>query len=202
VDSLSAEVCACLKRSPAVQGGLLKGDIILKIDDYAPLTRVDCYNELYKRCNPKLQVLRNGRELSLNIEKNADTSSGAVFYYDIHPDTIYSIDTAVQRYRAKTPLVVTSLLGLGIIKLGAQRLLSRGIHICAIENKWFGGSIMCAGLLTVGDIINGIAGDVKNYKPDLIILPPSPFDLNGRDLSGRYFHEIEEAVGVRTVIAE
>lgn len=200
--NLDPAAASVIKGSPAEAGGLLKGDIIIDIDGYAPVTRVDAYNELYKRANPSIRIQRGQTILDINIRKQPGTSSGAIFYYDVNPDSIYSIESAVRRCRSNSPLVVTSRLGFNPIKLGIEKLLGMDMDICVIENNWFGGSIMCTGLLVAEDIIDGLMKYKLNKKPDLIILPPLPFDMNGRDLSGRYYYEIEEAVNVKTVIAE
>lgn len=202
IEDLEAEVCGVVKGSPAAQEGIEKGDIILSVDGYKPLTRVDAYMSLYKKKNPRVRVKKGKNIREAVIEKNAGIPSGAVFYYDIHPDTVYNIEKAVTRNKSHNPLIITSELAYNVIKLGIEKLLDKHMDICAAANKWFGGTIMCAGLLTVEDIINGVSACTGDNKYDLIVLPPLPFDVNGRDISGHYFYEVEDILGIRTVIGE
>jgi Protein of unknown function (DUF512)./Radical SAM superfamily. len=202
IENLNAEVGGVLKGSPAHEAGLLKGDIILRIGDYIPLTRVDAYNTLYKKGSMGLKVKRGENIQDLYIKKNSSKSPGAVFYYDIDPYAIYGIERAIIKYRSKQPAIVTSKLGFPLISMGIQKLMGNSSNIISIENKWFGGSIMCSGLLTVEDIVNGVLEENGKKAIDLIIVPPAPFDINGRDLQGRHYTEIEEKTGIRTVVVE
>lgn len=202
IDNLNAEICGIIKSSAADSGGLLKGDIILKIDGYIPLTRVDAYQKLYDSKNPSLTVIRKGQIININIEKSANLSSGAVFYYDMDPETIYSIENSAIKYRAQSPAAVTSRLALNTLSMAMKKLVKNPVDIVCAESRYFGGSIMCCGLLTVTDMVEALQDAVKNRRVDLIILPPAPFDANGKDLSGKYYSEIEETLGIKTVIAE
>jgi len=202
IKNLNPEIHGIVKGSPASISGILKGDIILKIEDYIPSTRVDAYYTLNKKANPKVQFKRGNSIMERVIQKGKGISSGAVFYYDIHPDIPKSIIQSIRRYNSKKPVIITSELGLPIIKLSAEKFIG-DIDIIAVKNNWFGGSIMCTGLLTVGDIIHSLWEWCKNAdKPDLIILPESPFDMEGKDLCGRSCYEIEESLGIKTIVIE
>jgi len=200
INDLEPEVCGTMKGSPACESGILKGDIIMKVNNYEPLTRVDAYNALCKNANPKVQLKRDESLLSIIIKKKPGVSPGAVFYYDINPDDVFDIGRAISKAKSENPLVITSELGYEIVKLGIEKLLNVNIDIWGIHNNWFGGTIMCTGLLTVPDMINGIKSRIEQKKPDLIIIPSLPFDINGKDLSGHYFSEIENAFGIKTVV--
>lgn len=201
INSLTPEVCGIIKGSPAAECGITKGDVILKVDDYSPLTRVDAYNRIYRSENPRTTYMRAGVTDTTTIMKKPNTASGLVFYYDIHPDTVVDIEKAVRKARSKTPLVITSELGYPILKLGLEALSSTNIDILPVDSKWFGGSIMCTGLLTSADIIQKVSEYTKEKDCDLLIVPALPFDQSGKDLSGRSFDDIENTLGIKTVMA-
>lgn len=214
ITCLDPEVCGVIKQSPAASAsasalaegapalvyGLEKGDVILSIDGYRPVTRVDAYEKLFKAQNPEVVFKRRGIKHRITIGKKANQPSGAVFYCDIHPQTILDIDRAVRKYKSKKPAVLTSELGYPIIKMGIEKLSETPSEIIAVKNRWFGGSIMCAGLLTVEDIISTASEYMKKASPDLILVPSAPFDAEGRDLSGKSFYDIEQALCVSVVV--
>jgi MoaA/NifB/PqqE/SkfB family radical SAM enzyme len=202
IKDLDCDICGIIKDSPAQRGSLLKGDIILTVDGYKPSTRVDAYNAIWKAMNPHITFMRNASILETRLDKPGKTSAGAVFYYDLHPQDISAINETVKRYRSQSPIVVTSRLGYPLLKMGMEKMGMGLIPVCAVDNNYFGGTIMCTGLLTAEDIIMGIRAQIEKNCSDLIILPCAPFDTNGRDLSGHYYYEIEDALGVRSVIAE
>lgn len=202
ITNLEPEVCGVIKGSPAALAGIQKGDVILQVEGYEPLTRVDAYNAIYKKQSPCVQVKRGNNIMDAVIEKGANESSGAVFYYDVDPYSLYDIEKAINRYKSKKPLVVTSELGYNAIVLGVEKLIDDNIDICIVHNSKFKGTIMCAGLLTVNDMVSELSQRCLNNKNDLIILPPIPFDINGRDICGCHFYDIEKALGIRAVIAE
>ncbi|HBT48022.1 MAG TPA: hypothetical protein DEA73_09165, partial [Peptococcaceae bacterium] len=48
------------------------------------------------------------------------------------------------------------------------------VEVCAVPNRFFGGSIACAGLLTVADFVQGWEEKSRRkcgVQPDLILLP-------------------------------
>jgi NifB/MoaA-like Fe-S oxidoreductase len=134
------------------------------------------------------------------MQKSSSTPSGAVFYYDIHPEEVKEIQKAISKNRSIKPLVVTSELGYPILKAGIDKILSREIDMVKVKNRWFGGTIMCTGLMTVEDIISGVKEHIVGENPDLIIVPSTPFDVNGRDMAGRSLYDIEDAVNIKTIV--
>lgn len=200
IKDLKPEVIGTIKDSPANKHGILKGDVIVKVDDYAPLTRVDAYKALVKHKNPVVLLEREGFLTSLTLNKEAGISPGAVFLYDMDLGVIADINREVNKANAKKPLIVTSELGYNVLKLGIEMLPNCEMDILKVCNKFFGGTIKCAGLLTVEDIVCSLQSCLKEMKHDLIIIPGIPFDINGMDLSGHYYYEIEESVKIKTVV--
>lgn len=200
IANLDPVVSGVIAISPADECGILKGDMIAAVDGRIPMTRVDAYNILVKKKDPVVQVERDGRTFEIHMKKESGHPSGAVFYYDIDPDTVYAIQKAADRERAASPAVITSQLAFPVISMAMEKILRKCMPVYPAENRWFGGSIKCAGLLTVDDIAQAICKADLRRENDLVILPPAPFDIYGRDLSGQTYYAIEEMTGIRTVI--
>ena len=110
--------------------------------------------------------------------------------------------------------MVTSELALPIISSLFKTVnIDFNLKIIAAQNSYFGGTIMCAGLLTAQDIISAVESYTeknytekkyteKNVKPELIMLPPIMFDYKGRDLLGNTIAEIAEKIEITTCIPE
>lgn len=201
IESLKPVVCGIIKGSPASEYDLAKGDIILKIENYSPLTRVDAYEKILRTRDPVIVVERNGRIHTVTLKKRMGEPSGMVFYYDIHPDTIYEIQHLAGKYRSKKPLLAVSELGYPIIDLSIEKFGLQDIKIMKVENRTFGGTIKCAGLLTADDIIYEASSHEGLKTADLLIVPSIAFDARGRDLLGNSFYKMEETLGIRTVLA-
>ncbi|MEM7475317.1 MAG: radical SAM protein [Planctomycetota bacterium] len=74
------------------------------------------------------------------------------------------------------------------------------LHIEVPHNDYFGGTIVLGDLLVVDDYVRFIeewCGD--NGKPDLVLIPSSPFSLGewGRDLAGQPFGAIARRTGLK-----
>ena len=191
-----AEVLGVMRDSPAWEAGIAKGDRILSINGRKAVSRVDAFLRLFKDGLPELEVLRNGELMNMVIKKRAKTPSGMVFNYDIHPDTITEIEKGLLRNRGIRSLLLTSELSYDLLKSCIPE--RQGMNIEAVRNRYFGGNIMCAGLLTVGDIEAHMSE--KEQLPQVLLLPGIMFDTSGRDLLGRHFKEIEEDLGIKTEV--
>lgn len=196
VKDLDAVAEGVLRGSHAWDSGLVKGDRILRIDGKEAVSRVDAYYRLFKACDPRLEILRQGMPVDIVVRKPAKTSSGLVFNYDIHPDEIIAIEKAILRNRGSRCLLLTSELARPILAAGIKQ--DGHTLIEAARNSYFGGNIMCAGLLTVSDIEVHMAGRAEQV--DVLLLPGIMFDSAGRDLLGRHYEEIEEKLGIRVEV--
>jgi len=191
-----AEVLGVLRNSPAWDSGMIKGDRILRINGRKALSRVDAFWRIFKAGSPELEVLRNGEPVHIVIDKRAKTPSGLVFNYDIHPDTIKGIEKGILRSKGARCLILTSELAFDLLTgCIPQR---QDLSIEAVRNRYFGGNIMCAGLLTLSDIEAHM--NETEQLPQVLLLPGIMFDASGRDLLGRHFKEIEEGLGIKTEV--
>lgn len=180
--------------SPAHAAGLRPGDVLSCIDGRVPFSRVDAFSRLVGAENPR--VLVEGRE-QIRLEKGAGCPSGTIFTWDVDPDDISAIAGCVAG--AHNPLVVTSLLGERVMSLALSRA-GIGASLCAVPCAFFGGSIACAGLLTVEDVAAHFRVQPPPPGTDLLVLPPLAFDPWQRDLTGRSYRALEAMLGIGCVI--
>jgi len=185
-----------MRNTPAWDSGMIKGDRILRINGRKAVSRVDAFWRIFKAGSPELEVLRNGESMHMVIDKREKTSSGLVFNYDIHPDTINGIEKGILRNRGTRCLILTSELAFDLLTSCIP--LRQGMSIEAVRNRYFGGNIMCAGLLTLSDIEAHMSE--TEQLPQVLLLPGIMFDASGRDLLGRHFKEIEEGIGIKTEV--
>jgi MoaA/NifB/PqqE/SkfB family radical SAM enzyme len=196
INDLNAEVIGVLKGSPAWESGIARGDRILDVNGKNVVSRVDAYYKILKAGNPEIKVLRGGECREIAVNKKAKAPSGMVFDYDIHPDEIEDIEKAIQRNRGSSCLILTSDLAYGILTGCIAQ--NEKVKIESVKNRYFGGNIMCAGLLTISDIEMHLAE--RGKKPEVLLLPGIMFDTAGRDLLGRQFEEVEEGLEIKVEV--
>lgn len=119
-----------------------------------------------------------------------------VMDYDIDPGLIEEIGRVIRRHGVQEAVALTSELAADVINLGLQRFLKEEAEVKTrmVKNRFFGGSIGAAGLLTVNDFKLSLAeypGKKSGRKPGLILLPGLAFDSRGRDLTGCSYLELE-----------
>lgn len=185
-----------LTGSPAQKSGIIKGDRIIGINGRRSISRVDAYYKAYEAGNPTIELERSGKTIETLVEKPADSSSGIVFNYDIHPDTILEIEKGLSRNRGKSCLILTSELAYQM--LSCCNIDKQHAEIEVVSNEFFGGNILCAGLLMLNDIEAYLGR--RRSLPQVILLPGIMFDAAGRDLMGRHFMELEERLGIKAEV--
>lgn len=187
-----------VRNTPAYTNGIKTGDIILKIIGEPVSTRVEAFNRAFRLSDPVLTIERDSKELELVLDKKKNCSPGFVTLYDIDPYVGEQINVVTRQYKAQNVLFVTSELAFEIMNNFLESLdYDFNWDIISAKNAFFGGTIKCAGLLTVQDILDDVSAYLKNNNnPDLILLPPIMFDHRNRDLLGRNLQEVEEAFGI------
>ncbi|MDY7019340.1 MAG: radical SAM protein [Chloroflexota bacterium] len=215
-----AEIIGVVKNSPAYLGGLTKGDLVLKINNFSIRNRPQARDILYMLNQSQINeitiaVQRNSqtREISLDLTNYSYPYSGEI---DAHMGIIFrgtglrmsyieDLKQIIQAHKAKRVLFLSSAL----VKPTLEQCLSEShlfgnsqikIDIEVPQNRFFGGNIFMGDLLVVQDFIDCINECImkKGEKPDLVVIPSSPFNLNGwgRDLTGRVYLDIERKTGV------
>jgi NifB/MoaA-like Fe-S oxidoreductase len=187
-------VAGVMANSPAQGAGMGPGDVLSSIDGRVPFSRVDAFVRLKAARNPRVVVEGRGE---LILEKDAGRSPGAIFSWDVSQADVDAIASAVTG--AKKPLVITSPLGETALSLALARA---GIDasVRAVSCTFFGGSIACAGLLTVQDVIDAFHLQPPPAGTDLLALPPLAFDPWQRDLTGVSSRVLEKATGISCVV--
>ncbi|HAI21189.1 MAG TPA: hypothetical protein DCM14_04755 [Clostridiales bacterium UBA8153] len=187
-------VAGVLAGSPAQAAGMCPGDVVVSIDGVVPFSRVDAFFRLVKAADPRVVVAGRGE---LILKKGAGRLPGAVFTWDVARDVVAAI--AASSGRAKKPLVITSRLGETALRLALARA-GTGASVRAVPCSFFGGSIACAGLLTVSDVANSLRAQPPPDGTDLLLLPPVAFDPWQRDLTGISIRRLERELELSCVI--
>ncbi|MDQ2086666.1 DUF512 domain-containing protein [Herbivorax sp. ANBcel31] len=198
IENLDCIIEGVIKDAPAFKAGIVEGDSIEKVDGLKVKSRVDGFNKVTNKKNPELVIERKNEKINIVIEKEKGEVPGFIVLYDINPDTLIDINRLVTTYKAQNVLFMTSELAFGILKkLFFQNEINFNYEIIKVKNKFFGGTIKCAGLLTTQDIISVAKEYIdKKGEPDLIVLPPIMFDNYGRDLTGRKISEVEKELNI------
>jgi pyruvate-formate lyase-activating enzyme len=219
-----SEVIGVVPNSPAARGGIQPGDYITRIHDIPVKNRpqardlLTLVQESGKR-KVRLEVRRGSSTLTFDL----DTRGGA---YPFTPETgshlgvvfmgsgfreayLENLRDLLRERDASEALLLSSQL----IKPTLDQLYRENPHLhpgeCRLaigvpENRYFGGNIILGDLLVVQDFIDFIELYLSEGRPrpDLIIIPSSPFSLFGwgRDLTGRVYLEIERKIGIEVAL--
>lgn len=196
--NLVPEVAGVLPGYPAERSGLKRGDILLKIDEQVPRSRVEAFRLLSRPGRHKVKVRRYGKGLEEEIllEVPPGGKSGIVVEWDADPAISEMIRIACLRHQVQLAIVFTSELAYKVME-EMMAALAVPVRVVRVRNGFFGGSIACAGLLTVEDFLSSWEELKKEGEnPGLLLLPRVAFDFRGRDLVGRHYTELTRVSGV------
>lgn len=198
ISDLAARIEGVISDSAAKEAGIQEEDIIEGVNNEKVLSRVDAFNRVFRLRNPELDIIRGDSKLKLKLKKERNTSPGFIVLYDIDPDETDRIRRLVERHKCDNVLFITSELAYDVLKsLFELAGFTFNYDVIKAPNAFFGGTIKCAGLLTVHDIIDSAKDYIEQKgKPHLIVLPPIMFDNKRRDLLGRKIDEIEAELKV------
>lgn len=206
VKDLKAKVAGIIKDSPVDKAGLKSGDEIISVNQKDVFSRASAFDLIYKEENPRLEVKRNDKSLSFELKKDKSSFSGLVMNYDYSFSSYKELFYELRDSQAKNILFLTSELATGVmgevISLLNQDLANKNLAQQVVENKFFGGSIACAGLLIVSDFVNALNCRKDLKKFDLILLPSAPFDYKGDDLCGVNYSKLEDEFNISFAIID
>lgn len=185
INDLHPVVAGVFRGSPAGLRGVKAGDQILDIDGTQPFSRVEAFSKLVERSDPNLSVEREGKVFRVSLPKAAHTSPGLVFDYDLDPDQVDRVLANVNP-NGKT-LVLVSIPALIRWQLALRVRSIKNIDLLAVPSVWFGGTINCAGLLTVSDYRETLSGLAAIEDYEWILVPGISFDRGGFDLTGQHY---------------
>ncbi|SJZ34272.1 DUF512 domain-containing protein [Selenihalanaerobacter shriftii] len=200
IQDLNVNLQGVITDSSAANAGLRKGDQILSINQTEVKTRVEAFNRLLKSGFPEIKYERDGEIKETELNKQANESSGIVLDYDISLSRLNKVKEIITKSSANKVLIFTSKLAKNVVDLGIDEFLDGilaevDIKVISVKNRYFGGSIMAAGLLVVDDFLVAFNGNVSEIKSaDLILLPENPFNNWGYDLVGKHYENLEEVV--------
>lgn len=201
IHDLTCRIKGIIGGTPADMSPLSTGDIITSVNGNNILSRVDGFNRIKNYTNPSIEYKHNNYLYNIIIKKNSGDRSGIVMDYDIEPVLINKLDNILNDNNNREICIITSILARDIMKQ-VLRLLDRNnkkkIDLLAVKNNYFGGSIVCAGLLVNDDIVRVIASKSKKYE--LILLPGIIYDIFGNDLTGKSYKELEKKLNVQVEI--
>ena len=217
-------VIGVIKNSPAARAGLCRGDRIVKVNGLPVKSR--------PQARSLLTVLHGSdlSEASLSIEREGVLSELEIglrgFDYPYTPETathlgvvfassgipqewIERLKEVIDSHAAKEVLLLTSRL----VRPTLEKLISRNglfsnvkLHLHVPRNDFFGGNIFMGDLMVVEDFIRAAREFMSRRKarPDLIVVPSSPFHLSGwgRDLTGRVYLEIQRRLGIPAALVD
>lgn len=197
IENLEPAAAGVIDGTPAAAAGLRAGDIIQSVNGLRALSRVHAFKSVLKSGNPEITVSRGNNLYTMRIRKKPGERSGLVMDYDLDPVLIEEVGRTVRRCGFKDAVALTSQLASAVIGLGLNQFLKDEVEVksVAVKNRFFGGSIGAAGLLTVSDFkaaLEEYLGQKPGVKPGIVLLPSLAFDSRGRDLTGCSYHELEK----------
>ncbi|HAA90501.1 MAG: Uncharacterized protein XD63_1562 [Thermoanaerobacterales bacterium 50_218] len=185
---LSPVVEGVLPASPAEDAGLRRREVINCVHGKRVHSRVEAFRLIQQLRKPVLDVFRDGRVIRVNLQKRKNQPSGLIMNYDLDWSMLSRVKKIITRKRARRVLLLTSQWGFPWLQKVLPELEKTGaeIQVFPVTNHFFGGSIACAGLLTVPDFRRALLQmkSIHHLGFDLILLPGIAFDHRGRDLLG------------------
>ncbi|MGD0152496.1 MAG: DUF512 domain-containing protein [Thermacetogeniaceae bacterium] len=197
-ECLKAEIAGVIAGSPAARAGLQRGDTIAAVYGRPVRCRTEAFRLAERFAHPVLDIVRPGllaANESLTVFKRRSDRSGLVMHHDLDWNLVENAARVIRRYQARRVLVLTSVWGFPWLHmvLPEWRRACGEVHLAAVPNRFFGGSIAAAGLLTTLDFASAITVIRRQSEQDydLLLLPGIAFDSRGRDLLGRSYRHLQ-----------
>ncbi|MFW5719114.1 MAG: DUF512 domain-containing protein [Halanaerobium sp.] len=195
LDKLEAEIKEILDNSPAARSELKAEDVIVRVNQEDVESRVDAFYKIKTARNPKVEIRRSGLKKTIVIEKKENKDSGLIMSYDLNLQEKQALEAyAAESYKNKkgATVILASEAGYSLLKNLLRKYLAANskLKLLKVKNKFFGASIIAAGLLTNFDLIKSL--NQIESKIEKIILPEIIYDYYGNDLLGYHYSELEE----------
>lgn len=209
-----------VKNSPAFFAGLKNDDIILEIEGKKIKYRQTAKDVLRLLLKVKSRIMvkirRDADEFNVELlsEREAYPSFpflidsgmgypwGIVMSDSLRPEDINRLKKILEEHKGKTVLLLTSTLVNPSIRylikeLGDSKIFER-LHTTIPKNSFLGEEIIIGDLLTVKDMITSVNNWVKKegVRPDLVIVPSTPFTPWKKDIAGDSLHNLEREVKI------
>ena len=204
ISSLIAEVNDVIADSAAAASGLKSGDIIIRVNKQKVESRVDAFYKIKSAQNPELEFIRQDEKISAALSKEKNQNSGLIMSYDLNLEQKRKLkayaEESEKRHNDKATVILCSQLAYKFLKEFLQSYLNsnQNLKLLQSENKFFGGSIIAAGLLTNQDLIKTI--NKVDRKIEGIILPEIIYDYYGNDLLGEHYSQLEDKFKAEVIL--
>jgi wyosine [tRNA(Phe)-imidazoG37] synthetase (radical SAM superfamily) len=216
-DPAQTSVIGTVPGSPAAAAGLRPGDIVRRVGFLPVGSRAEVQSLVMLIRRPTTIVVeRNGETLELLLDPDVVTDYpysghligkyvvpyGLVVAPSISRGDVQAIARNIEAVGATTPWLITSALmqrqaGAFVSQhLDAEK--AAALHYTVVDNDYLGGNIQVLDMATVSDIYAAITRDMASTgtRPDLVLLPGTGFNSNGRDISGVHWGDLERALNV------
>lgn len=201
VSDLQAVVSGVSRPSPAWDAGVRRYDVLLDINGKKPRSRVEAYN-----------LMNSAREITALLERGAQTQrvhwvnssqgSGITMEYDFDLDRAEYIKNAIHTAPGFA-LALCSEFAHDVFCAAMDVVgTDKGRYeAVTVKNHTFGGTVRCAGLLTIEDYLAAWRAYCENHpRPGALLIPGESFNSLGRDLTGRHVRELGQVTGCPVAI--
>lgn len=215
-DPHEARITGAVPGSPAARAGFRSGDIVERVGFLPVASRAEVQSLVMMLDRPTQIVVRRGAEtVTLTLDPHAPTEypytghligkyvvpHGLVVAPSLSRGDAAALAVAIERAGAETPWVVTSPLMAAQAKLFTERWLPEHadrLHYVVADNEYLGGNIQVLDMATVDDIYQAVCRDKERTgaEPDLLLVPGTGFNRQGRDVSGRHWADLRRALGI------
>ena len=216
---LNAVIEEVIPNSAADLAGIESGDEIISIDGCKVRSRTEANLILsrawyQKKENISMEIKKNSGkfqtyQISQGLEKNNPRMAGekavGLFGMLIHDDVDFGIFEKIAELQKKHNLKYPHIFTGKVIEPFFEEALSKlendekvvNLHLNAVENKYFGGNVSIAGLLTFGDLFEKF-NELKAQKQnvDAIFISQSMLSRGGFDLKGIHINEFMAQCGI------
>ena len=216
---LNAIIEEVIPNSAADFAGIQSGDEIINIDGHKIRSRTEANLVLSRAWYQKKQTIavdikkNNGTFQTYNIsqmlERNNPRMAGekavGLFGMLIHDDVDFGIFEKIAELQNKHNLKYPHIFTGKVIEPFFEDAISKlennekvtNLQLNAVENKYFGGNVSIAGLLTFGDLYDRFNElKAQKQKMDSIFISQSMLSRGGFDLKGVHINEFMAQCGI------
>lgn len=202
--------------SPAARAGFQPGDLVERVGFLPVASRAEVQSLVMMLDRPTpIAVRRGGESISVVLDPGAPTEypytghligkyvvpHGLVVAPSLSRGDAGAVAAAIDSAGARSPWLVTSPLMITQARFFAERWLpehAEKLHYVVARNEYLGGNIQVLDMATVGDIYQAVSREkeLTGTQPDLLLVPGTGFNRQGRDVAGRHWADLRRALGV------
>ncbi len=215
-DPHEPRVTGAVPGSPAARAGFRSGDVIERVGFLPVASRAEVQSLVMMLDRPTpVAVRRGGEAISLTLDPTAPTEyphtghligkyvvpHGLVVAPSLSRGDAGALAVAIENAGASRPWLVTSPLMAAQARVFARRWLPEhadALHHVVARNDYLGGNIQVLDMATVDDIHRAVCREKERTgtEPDLLLVPGTGFNRQGRDVAGRHWADLRRTLGV------